>query len=155
MHKFDVHRIFYGRSAKISNYQIRVYGSPRVKAIESKEADKEKAQTAIVLALAQAFDASTRSCRPVYLFAPELRLGWICLQIESMAKNLAQRLRSEVVPGNKEDTQRVLRVLKEWVAHIHPGSPEKWMPVAPERWTAFGYMKDDPLIPEWLRLTLG
>lgn len=154
MHRFDVHRIFLGRNAEMSNYQIRVYGSPRVKAISTIEPDKEKAQTAIVVALSQAFDTTSRNFLPVYLFVPEERFGWLCVQVEEMAKALVKRLRSESTAENKELTQKTLRVLREWLSQVHPGSPSDWMSVAPDRWTAFGYTSNDP-IPPWVKTTLG
>ena len=154
MHRFDVHRIFYGHQSEMTNYQIRVYGSPRIRAITAIGADKEKAQTAIVLALSMAFDPAMRTYLPVYLFVPERHVGWLVVQVQNMAEELVKRLRAEQTPDTKEATTKILRILREWIANIRAGKPDSWMSVAPERWVAFGYTENDD-IPAWVKTALG
>lgn len=154
MRKFDVHRIFYGHRSELSNHQIRVYGSSRIRAISTAEADTEKAKTALVLALAQAFDPSARAYVPVILFTPKERVDWLCVQAHDVAKDVTLRLKAEITPENKDLTLRTLRILREWISNVRPGTTEEWMSPAPEKWAAFGYTEKDN-IPSWLKVALG
>jgi hypothetical protein len=155
MHAFDVHRIFYGQKAELSNYQLRTYGSPRVRAISTADADVEKMQTAIVLALSFALDAPKRGFQRVYLFVPDHRNSWALAQIRTMAKGLTERIRSEMAanPDAKEQGQKILGALKEWLSHIQVGTTT-WPPLAPEQWVAFGFTERDS-IPTWAKQGLG
>lgn len=153
MHRFDVHRIFFGQKAGLTNYQIRVYGSPRIKAIGTPEADPERVRAAIVLALSQVYDPVTRDLRPVVFYISEHRKEWVKAQIMEMAESLTKRIRSEMSsPERKDQGQKILRLFREWIgnltlSNVLPSAP-------PELWTAYGYAETDQ-IPTWLKRTLG
>lgn len=154
MHRFDVHRIFYGHKSEITNYQVRVYGSPRIKAIGTKDLDQERAQAAFVLALAEAFDPSTRDFRNVVFYVSENTRTWVLSQIKDMAESLTKRIKKEMSePERKEQGQKILRLLRQWIAHLHVGSGD-WPATPPAHWAAFGFTESDP-IPSWLKRTLG
>lgn len=157
MHRFDVHRIFFGQKCDLTNYQIRVYGSPRVKAIATRDPDVEKVQAAITIALSQAFDPLSRDFHKVYFFVPDDRKPWVIEQIRSMATALTKRIRAEQAEGPevKERGQKVLRVLKEWIGQLNITSgTTSWPTLPPDHWAAFGYTSKDK-IPSWVNVALG
>jgi hypothetical protein len=141
----------------MTNYQVRVYGSPRVRAISTTEADVERVRAALVLALHQGFDPIRRDFHRVNFFVPPLRRGWVVAQVGAMAEDLTKRIRSEQAasPEAKEQGIKVLRVLREWIQKLHfPGEGTAWPALAPEHWVAFGYTEKDP-IPSWVKIALG
>ena len=154
MNRSDVHRIFFGHQATMTSHQTRVYGSHRIKAINTNEPNIEKAQTALVVALSQALNPSTRSLHKVYFFVSEEHKDWLVAQATEMASSVTLRLRAQTNDVNKEATKRILHLLKRWLHSVSFGVPTEWMPSAPERWAAYGYTASDK-IPSWVQSTLG
>lgn len=155
MNRFDVHRVFYGHKEELSNYQVRVYGSTRVRAVTGMGEDDQKLQLALVVALSQAFDPVMRSYHETFLFVPESLLEWARGRIQEMARSLTSRLREEASTSEQRALlKRVLRVLKDWLTSLKLLSPEKWLASPPPRWAAYGYTAADQ-VPRWVKTCLG
>jgi len=154
MNRSDVHRIFLGHQTEVSRYQAEVYKTPRIRAISASGENPEKAQTALILALAQAFDLPTRSFHLVYVFTPEQHLEWFYAQAVELGKKLTEKLRAQTNSANKDLTKAVLRLLQKWLGNVRPVTPPAWTPMASNRWAAYGYTASDP-VPGWVKNALG
>jgi hypothetical protein len=158
MHKFDIHRIFFGQKSDLTNYQVRVYGSPRIRAISTPDADVERVRTALTVGLHQAFDPISRDFHKVNIFIPPARRDWVVGQVRVMASDLTKRIRSDQAasPEAKAQGTKVLRILKEWIGSLqfptNEGTP--WPSIAPDYWAAFGYTDKDT-VPSWVKIALG
>ena len=147
MTRFEVHHIFYGQDAVPTDYQARVLGSDRVKAIRCEGLDQELAQTAIVVALSQAY-APQLAWRPVYVFCPdEATIKLFHEQLGLMATQLTTRLRAE--SANQALKTKVLSTLKCWIEQLRCGSGT-WPATEPPHWASYGY-PEGAKVPAWVK----
>lgn len=123
-------------------YLYREY--PKVKGYSDNRQDVELFIGALVIALAQT-DPSAEHEHLVYILTPPVLSPWVDSQTIAIARYLIRSRRTS--PKGIELVRKVFHQI------VPCGFPHK-MP-EPARWSSFGFLKEDSLIPPWLAAGLA
>jgi hypothetical protein len=141
------HDGFLGRTP--SARQIKIYESfPLHKGVSSSDLDSEAFEAALILSLVQTYPKGQRP-EPfkTYLFVRGSAIPWANAELETLTRTMFDYLKEQ---------QKVSRArhLGTFFHAISMGSRALAFKNGPERWTAFGFEREDPTIPEWMREAL-
>lgn len=148
MDPLETHTNFFGAKYPAVDTQKEFYANQIARGFSSKDRDTEKTDAAIIRALSFAYDPTTRSYNPSYLFFPADQRPWVIERIHTIAKLIHSRMEPVL---KTERGKMAISHVRKWLETLSLGPIGAWKgEKPPERWASFGYTKDDK-VPDWLK----
>lgn len=144
----EAHLMFLGKARNPTPVQEEFYANSSACGFSETSRDKDKTDAVLFRALAATLDLKDpKVFHRVLVIIPPGQDGWLVERIHCIAVSAMKR----VEPVDNPKKKAAMTFLRNMLGSLHLGRPALWPTVAPERWGAFGYTKDDTTVPDWLK----
>lgn len=137
----------------VSPDALQVYDNlDRFMGFSSEVCDEDRFRATLVLAMthtlrSEGTDSRLRAENPVHFFIPKSIETWVLTQARGLAESAVVKLRTLPQPAKEFQWSLLKDAIRHLKLEVRPWAVEE----EPWRWVVFGYKKDSPLLPMWVR----
>ncbi len=111
--------------------------------------DEERFLAVTMLTLQKTMRKTMLTPSRVFLLVPPTHYAWVERHYDDVSAAVFRALRSR--PGTLKANGQLAKMIGECFKMVFASVRVLQLPGMPEAWTSFGFSKEDPLIPDWMR----